>query len=81
MDLLRVSKTALQIGTLFDDKLVKTFLDKAKLEFKKIDDFDRKLLTDLHKLSKKIPSKNDDPIKRIRWGEKIMTIASRMSLE
>jgi hypothetical protein len=80
MDLLRVSKTALDIKNDFDTKISEEFLNKAREEFSLIEDEDKMLLNDLITHQKQINDIKNDPLKRIRWGEKIMTIASRLNL-
>ena len=80
MDLLRVAKTALDIKNEFDTTISREFLDKAKKEFSLIEDEDRLLLKDLKIHQEQVNDIKNDPLKRIRWGEKIMTIASRLNL-
>jgi len=81
MDLIRVAKTALDIKNDFDESVSKTFLKKAEEEFKLIEDNEKKLLQDLKKYEKQIDEIKIDPLKRLRWGEKILTIASRLSTQ
>ncbi len=80
MDLLRVSKTALDIKNDFDTKISNEFLNKAREEFALVEDEDRLLIKDLKTHQEQINDIKNDPLKRIKWGEKIMTIASRLSL-
>ena len=80
MDLLRVSKTALDIKNDFDVEISEEFLNKAREEFALIEDEDRLLLKDLETHQEQINEIKKDPLKRIRWGEKIMTIASRLNI-
>ncbi len=70
MDLLRVSKTALDIKNDFDTKISEEFLNKAREEFSLIEDEDKMLLNDLITHQKQINDIKNDPLKRIRWGEK-----------
>ena len=79
MDLLRVAKTALDTDKSFDQEITKIFLDKAKQEFAFINDSDKTLLNDIETYQKQMKEMSSDPIKRIRWGEKIMTVASMLS--
>lgn len=81
MDLLRVAKTALDIKNDFDTQISEQFINKAKEEFSLIEDEDKILLDDLKKHQKEVSEIRNDLLKRIRWGEKIMTIASRLSLD
>ncbi len=80
MDLLRVAKTALDIKNDLDLQLSEEFLNKAREEFSLIEDEDKMLLKDLITHQEQLNDIKDDSLKRIRWGEKIMTIASRLSL-
>jgi len=80
MDLLRVAKTALDIKNDFDTQISEEFINKAKKEFSLIEDEDKRLLNDLKIHQEQVNEIKDDPLKRIRWGEKIMTIASRLNL-
>ena len=79
MDLLRASKTALDTDKNFDQEITKIFLDKAKQEFAFIIDSDKTLLDDIETYQKQMKEMSSDPLKRIRWGEKIMTVASMLS--
>jgi len=80
MDLLRVAKTALDTKSDFDTKISEEFLNKAREEFALIEDEDKLLLKDLKIHQEQVNEIKNDPLKRIRWGEKIMTIASRLSV-
>ena len=79
MDLLRVAKSALDIRNDFDEAVSITFLDKAMSEFKKIEDDEKILRRDLEEHRKQMGKVISDPLERLRWGEKILTIASRLS--
>ena len=81
MDLLRVAKTAFDIKNDFDIQVSQTFLNQAEKEFNLIEDSEKTLIEDLKKHKKQILDIKDDPLKRIRWGEKILTIASRLSMK
>ena len=78
MDLMRVAKTALELDIPFEEKIANTFIDKAKLEFENNlkDDYD--LENELISYQTQIPSILDDSNKRLKWGEKILTVASRL---
>jgi hypothetical protein len=80
MDLLRVAKTALDTKNEFDTQVSKEFLDKAKKEFLLIGDEERDLLNVLESHYNEMDDIKNDHEKRIKWGEKIMTIASRLSI-
>ncbi|GIW69632.1 MAG: hypothetical protein KatS3mg101_0379 [Patescibacteria group bacterium] len=80
MDLLRAAKSALEIDKEFDQETSETFLNKAKEEFAQIEDLDKKLLSEINIYQSQIEKIKSDPLERIRWGEKILTIASRLSL-
>lgn len=79
MDLLRVVKTALDTDKEFDQDIAEIFLNKAKQEFAFITDSDRALLKDIEKYQNQINEISSNPSKRIRWGEKVMTVASMLS--
>ncbi len=79
MDLLRAAKSALEVKSEFDPKLSETFLNKAKEEFQFIKDEERLLEKDLEVHCNQINDIKSDPLKRLQWGEKILTIASRLS--
>lgn len=80
MDLLRVAKTALDTKNEFDTQVSKEFLDKAKKEFLLIEDEEKDLLSVLESHYDEMDEIKNDPEKRVKWGEKIMTIASRLSI-
>jgi len=79
MDLLRVAKTALDTSTPFNLEIANTFINKAKEEFSSITDKDSLLVNDLVSYQNQMHSIVNDSVKRTRWGEKILTIASRLS--
>jgi len=79
MDLLRAAKSALEINKEFDREISETFLNKAKEEFALVDDSDKKLLLEINIYQNQIGEIKSDPLKRIRWGEKLLTIASRLN--
>ena len=79
MDLLRVAKTALDVDKEFDQKIAETFLNKAKQEFAFINDSDKALLKDIETYQNQVRKISSNPLKRIRWGEKVMTVASMLS--
>ena len=79
MDLLRVAKSALDIRNDFDEAVSITFLDKAEEEFKLIEDSEKNLAGELKKHREQIDDIKEDRLKRLRWGEKILTVASRLS--
>lgn len=81
MDLMRVAKSALDIKNDFDKNVSETFLNKVEEEFKLIEDDEKKLLQDLKEYRAQVSEIKEDPLKRLRWGEKILTIASRLSTE
>jgi len=78
MDLLRVAKSALDVKNPFDEETSNTFLDKAALEFNSNLPQETILKNELGTYKLQINLIKDDPLKRIRWGEKVMTIASRL---
>ncbi len=79
MDLLRVAKSAIEISKEFDQEISETFLNKAEKEFTLINDSDRELLSEVNTYRNQIGEIKSDPLKRIRWGEKLLTIASRLN--
>ncbi len=79
MDLLRVAKTALEVDKEFDQNLAAVFLNKAREEFEKLQDSEKNLVNELISYQKNMSSLNNDPEKRKKWGEKVLTVASRLS--
>lgn len=78
MDLLRVAKTALDLKNLFDEGVANVFINKAKSEFENNLQGELELKSELVVYQKQIPDIESDNLKRIRWGEKVMTLASRL---
>ena len=78
MDLMRVVKTALEIDKPFEKAIAYMFLDKALQEFKSNLPKETLLRNELQKFNSQIDDISNDPLKRIHWGEKVMTIASRL---
>jgi len=79
MDLLRAAKTALDTSVPFDLELADTFINKAKEEFSNVTDKESLLVKDLVGYQTQMHSIANDSVKRTRWGEKVLTIASRLS--
>ena len=78
MDLMRVVKTALEIDKPFEKAIAYMFLDKALQEFESNLPKETLLKNELQLFNSQIDDISNDPLKRIRWGEKVMTIASRL---
>jgi hypothetical protein len=78
MDLMRVAKTALDTDRPFEENIANTFIDKAKSEFENNLKEESPLKDELVMYQNQIPEISSDNIKRLHWGEKIMTIASRL---
>ncbi len=79
MDLLRVATNALEINKEFDYNLATVFLNKAREEFKKLQDSEKTLVNELIIYQESMASSVKDLEKRKKWGEKVLTIASRLS--
>ncbi|KKT84226.1 MAG: hypothetical protein UW82_C0026G0012 [candidate division WWE3 bacterium GW2011_GWC2_44_9] len=67
-DLFRVAKTAFK------------FIEKAKLELDRIPVESATLKNDLVSYQAEMNTIQNDPLKRIRWGEKIITISTRLGI-
>jgi peptidoglycan hydrolase CwlO-like protein len=80
-DLLRVTKMALDVGNPFEKGLANTFLNKAKKELEESFPNEKRLEKEIEDYQKKIDSIAIDPLERIRWGEKVLTISSRLGVE
>jgi len=80
MDLMRAARSALEIEKPFDKKTSDMFINKAKEEFAKINDIDRKLEEQLDSLHTQMAGLDSNPTSRKQWGEKILTVASRLSV-
>jgi len=78
MDLLRSAKSAFEINKPFDKTIANLFIRKALEEFDNNFPQETVLRKELANFQVQINSISSDPLKRIRWGEKIMTIASRL---
>jgi hypothetical protein len=78
MDLLRTAKGAFEINRPFDKNIAGVFLNKALEEFDKNLPNEKELINDLSEFKSQLDTIYNDPIKRIRWGEKVMTVASRL---
>jgi len=78
MDLLRTAKTAFEINKPFDKNVAGVFLNKALEEFDRNLPKETKLKNELAEFKSQLDSIYNDPLKRIRWGEKVMTIALRL---
>ena len=78
MDLMRVVKTALEIDKPFEKAIAYMFLDKALQEFESNLPKETLLKNELQLFNSQIDDISNDPLKRIHWGEKVMTIASRL---
>ncbi|OGC51111.1 hypothetical protein A2W32_00500 [candidate division WWE3 bacterium RBG_16_37_10] len=78
MDLLRAAKTAFEINKPFDRNITKVFLNKAKDEFENKLPQETLLKNELMEFSLQIDDIVNDPLKRIHWGEKVMTLAARL---
>lgn len=78
MDLLRVAKTAFDINKPFDKDISKVFLDRAEKEFETQLPQETLLKGELVKFGLQMEAAANDPLKRIRWGEKLLTIAARL---
>jgi len=78
MDLLRTAKTAFEINKPFDKNISNVFINKALEEFENNLPKESALKKELADFQSQIDNMLNDPLKRIRWGEKIMTIASRL---
>jgi len=78
MDLMRVAKTALDIDQPFQENIANTFINKAKSEFEDNLKDETVLKDELLSYQTQIPNISNDSSKRMKWGEKIMTIASRL---
>lgn len=78
MDLMRVAKTALNINVPFETETATLFLDKAKTEFNSHLATEKVLKNELEHYQSKIADIKDSKSERLKWGEKIMTIASRL---
>jgi len=75
---MRVAKTAFEITKPFDKKFAELFLNKALSEFEKNLPEETLLKKELVGFQAQIDLVHNDPLKRLRWGEKIMTIATRL---
>ena len=78
MDLMRVAETALNLNKPFEKETANVFINKAKLEFENNLKDETVLVDELVSYQTQIPNISNDNIKRLQWGEKIMTIASRL---
>jgi|GEM_PF-1455062 hypothetical protein len=78
MDLLRTAKSAFDINRPFDKTIADVFLTKALEEFDKNLPEETGLKKELVEFKAQLATVCTDPIKRIRWGEKVMTVASRL---
>ena len=78
MDLLRSAKSAFEINKPFDKNIANLFIRKALDEFDNNFPQETVLRKELTNFQTQIDSIATDPLKRIRWGEKVMTIASRL---
>lgn len=79
MDLLRVAKTALDTSVPFNFQLADIFINKAKEEFSMVTDKESALVNDLNNYQIEMQDIVNDSVKRTQWGEKVLTIASRLS--
>lgn len=78
MDLLRSVKTAFEINKPFEKEVTKVFINKALQEFETNLPKEILLKAELQEFGSQIDDIAKDPLKRIRWGEKVMTLASRL---
>ena len=78
MDLLRTVKTAFEINKPFDKNVAGVFLNKALEEFDRNLPKETELKNELAEFKSQLDNIYNDPLKRIRWGEKVMTIALRL---
>lgn len=78
MDLMRVAKIALDLKNSFDQSVANVFIDKAKSEFENNLHTETALKVELEQYQKQIPLVAQDNLQRLRWGEKVMTLASRL---
>jgi len=78
MDLLRVAKTALDLKNPFNTTVADVFIDKAKLEFENNLQNDMELKKELVAYQNQMLNIANDNLQRIRWGEKVMTLAGRL---
>lgn len=78
MDLMRVAKIALELDKPFEENIANVFINKARSEFEENLKDENKLKDELISYQKEIPIIALDTKKRKQWGEKIMTIASRL---
>jgi hypothetical protein len=78
MDLLRVAKAALDLSKPFEVDLANVFINKARQEFDNSLKDEVALKDELISYQTQIPRIRVDNTKRLHWGEKIMTIASRL---
>lgn len=78
MDLLRVAKTALDVDKPFNISFANMFLNRAIMEVEHNLKSCSSLKDELISCKNQIPDISTDNIKRIHWGEKIMTIAFRL---
>lgn len=78
MDLLRVAKTALDLSKPFEEDVANVFIEKAKQEFENNLKDETVLKDELVSYQAQILNLSTDDTKRLHWGEKIMTIASRL---
>ena len=79
MDLLRAAKTALEVDKEFDQNLAAVFLNKAREEFEKLQDSEKNMVNELIIYQENMHSLHNDSENRKRWGEKVLTVASRLS--
>ena len=80
-DLLRATKTALHVDQPFQKELVETFIEKAIWEFENNLPEEEDLKGELQGYKEKVSLVEDNFLERIRWGEKVLTISSRLGLQ
>ena len=78
MDLLRTAKSAFEVSKPLDQPLCSIFLTRALKDLEKHFPNETVLKTDLAICTSQINELRDDSLERIRWGEKVMTIAARL---
>ena len=79
-DLFRVAKTAFNIKKQFEYEIAQEFIEKAKLELDRIPVESATLKNDLVSYQAEMNTIQNDPLKRIWWGEKIITISTRLGI-
>ena len=78
-DLRRISKWAAELDKDLPQSQIKVFLAHALKDFNKLTDkHSLGLRAELEKLSKQQSTITQDPLTRLRWAEKILTISCRL---